>query len=159
MTQLEVARALGAQEAGLAVAITTRRDGTPRASVVNAGVVPAEIVAGPAVGFVSKGDARKLGDLRARPAATVVFRSGWDWIALEGEAHLIGPDDNAAGLDHAEILGVVRAVYAAAVGGTPEDWSGLDDAFVRERHTAVLIRVARIYPSDDATAEPAPDRT
>ena len=32
------------------------------------------------VGFVSRGTVRKLLDLRDRPRATVVFRSGWDWV-------------------------------------------------------------------------------
>ena len=126
---------------------------------MNAGVVPAEIVPEPAVGFVSRGDARKLADLRARPLATVVFRSSWDWIAVEGEVQLIGPDDDGAELDRAHILHVVRSVYAAAAGGSAADWSGLDEAFVTERHTAVLIRASRVYPSPRSTGELATGRT
>ena len=147
MVDLSLARELGRRESGLAVCITIRDDGAPRASVVNAGVVASELTGQPAVGFVSKGDARKLRDLRTRPSASVVFRSGWDWIAVEGTATIIGPDDNAEGLDDEAVLHVVRRVYAAAVGGLPEEWAHLDPSFVEERHTAVLLRPSRTYPT------------
>jgi hypothetical protein len=136
---------MGTREGGLAVAVTMRADGRPRASVVNAGVLDHPVTGEAAVGFVSRGSVRKLDDLRARPAITVVFRSGWDWVAVEGDATLLGPDDNPTGLEPAAILEIVRACYAAAVGGTPEQWTGLDQSFVAERHTAVLIHPRRVY--------------
>ena len=142
MTSLDRAKDLGARESGLAVAITTRADGSPRASVVNAGVLDDATVA-----FVSRGTARKLVDLRARPAVTVVFRSGWDWVAVEGSATLVGPDDNADALAPDAILELVRRSYAAAVGGAPDDWAHLDASMEDERHTVVLVRVRRTYPS------------
>ena len=141
MTSLDRVRELGASESGLAVAITTRADGSPRASVVNAGVLDVATVA-----FVSRGTARKLVDLRARQTATVVFRSGWDWAAVEGATTLLGPDDNPDAVAPAAILELVRRVYAAAVGGTPDDWSQLDASMEEERHTAVLVHVERVYP-------------
>ena len=147
MVDLSLAKELGRRESGLAVAITTRGDGAPRASVVNAGVVPTALTGEPAVGFVSKGDALKVRDLRTRPAASVVFRSGWEWTAVEGRATIIGPDDNAEGLDDEDVLQVVRQVYAAAVGGLPEEWAHLDPSFIEERHAAILLRPSRTYPT------------
>ena len=141
MTSLDRAKELGARESGLAVAITSRPDGSPRASVVNAGVLDDDVA------FVSRGTARKLDDLRARPTATVVFRSGWDWVAVEGSTTLVGPDDNPGGLAGPAILELVRRAYAAAVGGHPDDWAQLDDSMDEERHTVVLVRPSRIYPS------------
>lgn len=146
MEGLDLAKDLGARESGLAVAITLRPDGSPRASVVNAGVLAHPLTGDPVVGFVSLGSVRKLVDLRGRPRATVIFRSGWDWVAVEGDASLAGPDDHLDGLDSAAVRILVRNVYAAAVGGTPEEWSQLDEKMASERHTAVLIKPARIYP-------------
>jgi len=145
---LDRARELGARESGLAVAITSRSDGSPHASVVNAGVLAHPVTGEPVVGFVARGGARKLPNLRARRRATVVFRSGWEWVAVEGDAELAGPDDPLEGVD--DISKVLRTVYAAAVGGTQEDWRELDGPMATERHTAVLIRPVRVYsnPAD-----------
>jgi hypothetical protein len=145
--ELDRAKDLGAREAGLAIAITSRADGTPRASVVNAGVVLHPMSGESVIGFVSRGTARKLSDLRDRPRATVVFRSGWEWVAVEGDATVIGPDDHLNGLDDPGVLLLVRTIYAAAVGGTAEEWSQLDATMETERHTAVLISPIRVYPS------------
>jgi hypothetical protein len=98
-TMLERARDLGARESGLAVAVTTRADGSPQASVVNAGVLKHPVTADLVVGFVARGGARKLASMRARPRVTVVFRSGWDWVAVEGNAELAGPDDQLEGAE------------------------------------------------------------
>jgi hypothetical protein len=84
-------------------------------------------------------------NMRARPHATVVFRSGWDWVALEGVAELAGPDDVLAGLESTDLGRLLRVVYAAAVGGSEEDWRALDDEMAAERHTAVLVRPLRAY--------------
>jgi len=40
---------------------------------------------------------------------------------------------------------LLREIYAAAAGGTADDWAELDEVMAAERHTAVLIRPARIY--------------
>src|SRR5262245_16797963 len=70
---LDHARKLGSREAGLAVVVTHRSDGTAQASVVNAGVLDHPVTGTPAIGFVVQGGARKkLANLRARPMTTVV---------------------------------------------------------------------------------------
>jgi hypothetical protein len=142
---LDRARELGAREDGLAVVFTGRADGSAHASVVNGGVLGHPITGQSVVGFVARGGTRKLVNLRARARVTVVFRSGWEWVAVEGDADLAGPDDPLEGLDPAEQARLLRSVYAAAVGGTHEDWAALDGIIAAERHTAVLIRPARIY--------------
>jgi hypothetical protein len=151
MQSLERAATLAAQESGLAIAVTSRRDGTPRASVVNAGVVDHPITAEPVVGFVSRGVAGKLIDLRRRPHATVVFRSGWEWVAVEGATELAGPDDQLEGFT-GDALSLIRTIYAAAVGGTPDEWSRLNETFAAERHTAVLLHADRVYPTVESEA-------
>jgi hypothetical protein len=129
----------------LAVASTTRADGSASASVVNAGVLDHPVTGEPAVAFVARGAVRKLADLRARPRATVVFRVGWEWVAVEGNADLAGPDDPLTGLEPADVPRLLRDVYASAVGGTRDEWAELDGVMAVERHAAVLVRPIRIY--------------
>ena len=138
------AQELGRQEQGLAVVATTRADGSVQASVVNAGVLPHPVTGEEVVGFVARGHARKLVHLRARPRATVIFRSGWDWVAVEGQVTIAGPDDAAEGLDGDGVALLRRQVYAAAVGGTADDWAELDEKMDAERHAAVLVRPERL---------------
>jgi hypothetical protein len=76
---------------------------------------------------------------------TVVFRSGWDWVAVEGDAELAGSGDLLAGFDPSEVPRLLRVVYAAAVGGSEGDWAELGAVMAAERHTAVLVRPSRIY--------------
>lgn len=144
-------RQLSSREGGLAVVVTQREDGRPRASVVNATVVGHPLTAEPVIAFVSKGSARKLDDLRCQPAATVVFRCGWEWLAVEGFAQLAGPDDRVDGLGDEALLSLLRTVYATSVGGSPDEWAELDDAMMEERHTAVLVQPLRIYPEIGGT--------
>jgi len=40
-------------------------------------------------------------------------------------------------------------VYAAAAGGSPDDWAALDESMAVERHTAVLVRVVTVYPTGE----------
>lgn len=143
---LERVRALGAAEDGLAVVVTLRPDASPHASVVNAGVVPHPLTAEPVIGFVVRGARLKLRHLRERPQATVVFRSGWEWIAVDGQAEIVGPDDELAGFDPTSLPDLLARVYAAAAGGTPEDWAGMHEIMTAERHSAVLVRPERVYP-------------
>ena len=145
MGRLDHARELGVRESGLAVVVTSRADGSAPASVVNAGVLDHPVTGEPVVGFVARGGARKLGHLRMRPRVTVVFRSGWDWVAVEGDTDLVGPDDHLRGLAADDVPRLLREVYAAAVGGTQEEWTDLDATMAAERHTAVLVRPLRIY--------------
>jgi PPOX class probable F420-dependent enzyme len=144
---LDRARALGARESGLAVVTTIAADGLPHSSVVNAGVVDRPGGGGPVVAFVARGGVRKLDHLRAHPHATVVFRSGWDWVAIAGEAELVGPQDPSPGIAPEQLLDLLCTVYAAAVGGTPSEWTELAETMVAEGHTAVLVRPDRAYPA------------
>jgi hypothetical protein len=143
---LDRARELASREAGLAVVVTHRSDGTAQASVVNAGVLDHPVTGEPAIGFVVQGGARKkLANLRARPVTTVVFRSGWDWVSIEGDVDLIGPDDRPNSLAPEAVPGVFHEIYAAAIGGTPDDWTARDAVIEQEGHTAVLVRPTRLY--------------
>lgn len=98
-TKLDAVRALAAGETGLATVAIARTDGTVQASVVNAGLLDDPVSGRPSVAFVAVGGARKLGLLRERGNATVVFRRGWNWAAIQGPARLIGPDDPDPGFD------------------------------------------------------------
>ena len=91
--------------------VVTRADGTPVVSVVNAGVLEHPVTGDPVVGFVARGDARKLPNLRARPRVTVVFRSGWDWVAVEGDAELAGANDPLEG--HTAVLVRPLRIYSS----------------------------------------------
>jgi hypothetical protein len=142
---LDRVRELGAREAGLAVVVTGRRDGSAQASVVNAGLVDHPVTGEPVAAFVVRGRARKLVNLRVRPRVTIVFRSGWEWIAVEGDAELAGPDDALENLDAESVARLLREIYAAAAGGDPDDWRTLDDVIEQERHTAVLVTIRRMY--------------
>jgi hypothetical protein len=143
--RLERARRLGAQESGLAVVVTYRPDGSVQASVVNAGVLDHPVTGELVVGFVARGGARKLANLRLRPRLTVVFRSGWEWVAVEGAADLAGPNDHYEGLERNDLPRLLRTVYAAAVGGTQDDWVELDGVMAGEGHTAVLVHPLHTY--------------
>jgi hypothetical protein len=148
-SMLERARELGARESGLAVVVTTRANGSAQASVVNAGVLDHPVTGELVVGFVARGGAKKLTNLRARPRTTLVFRSGWEWVAVEGAADLAGPDDVLEAWDTPDVARLLRQVYAAAVGGTEDDWTELDEVMAAEHHTAVLVRPVRAYSSPD----------
>ena len=93
MTDLADFAGLVGRDHGLAVVSVLRPDATVLSSVVNAGVLGHPVTGEQAVAFVSRGDARRLGYLRATPRVTVVLRSGWQWAAAEGPVQLCGPDD------------------------------------------------------------------
>jgi PPOX class probable F420-dependent enzyme len=144
MPRLDQVRELAARESGLAVVFTIRDDGSAHASVVNAGVLCHPTTGEEVIGFAVRGPRKKLANIRARRRVSVVFRSGWDWVAVEGEAEIVGPDD-AGELDPIALRQLLREIYAAAVGGTADDWVGMDQQMTDERHSAVLVRVDRIY--------------
>jgi PPOX class probable F420-dependent enzyme len=143
--ELTRVREVGSRESGLAVVIAHRADGSPYASVVNAGVLLHPVSDNEIVGFVARGGSRKLPNLPRDPRVTVVFRSGWDWVAVEGTAELVGPDDPITGVESADIPRLLRAVYAAAVGGDLDDWRTLDQEMADEGHTAGLVTPHRRY--------------
>jgi PPOX class probable F420-dependent enzyme len=139
---LELVNRLGGAEHGLAVVVTLRRDGEPSVSVVNAGVLPHPLTGEPVVGFVAQGGTAKLANLRRRPRATLVFRAGWEWVAVSGGVDLAGPDDELPGLAGDALPGLLRDIFHAA-GGTHEDLDEYDRVMAAERRAAVLVRPER----------------
>ncbi|WP_308190319.1 pyridoxamine 5'-phosphate oxidase family protein [Pseudonocardia sp. TRM90224] len=134
---LELVRRYGEPERWLAVLVTQRADGRPATSVVNAGVLPHPVSAEPTVAFVARGATAKLTNLRADPSATLVFRAGWEWVAVRGAAELAGPDDELPGLP--DLRALLRDIYHAA-GGHHSDLDEYDRAMAADRRTAVLLR-------------------
>ena len=147
MTSLPDLDAFGRIAAGghhLGVLSTLRRDGTIQSSLVSVGVLDHPADGRPVVGLVARGGTRKLAHLRARPTATVVAQSGFEWVAAEGDAELAGPDDRLPGVDGERLRSLLREVFVAA-GGTHEDWATYDRIMAEERRTAVLITPRRVY--------------
>lgn len=140
---LELVRRLAGADNGLAVVATSRDDGTVQASVVNAGVMAHPTTGAPTVAFVAGGGTAKLALLRRRPHATVVFRSGWEWVAVEGGVTLIGPDDPSTDMRADELPQLLRDVFTAA-GGTHDDWDTYDRVMAEQRRAAVLVAPERI---------------
>jgi len=145
VADLDRVRDFVGRDHGLVVVFTSRADGTGQASVVNAGVLPHPTTGDPVVGLVAAGGSRKLVNLRQRPHVTVVFRAGWEWVAVEGPALLCGPDDPLAGVDADGLRVLLRDVFTSA-GGTHDDFDEYDRVMAAERRTAVLIPPERIYP-------------
>jgi len=131
---------------GLCVVSTLRPDGSIQSSVVNAGVLPHPVTGAQVVGLVSRGDARRLSYLRARPRATVLVRAGWQWASAEGPVELAGPDDPMPGVDAERLRLLLREIFTAA-GGTHEDWAAYDQAMATERRVAVLVTPERTQPA------------
>ena len=143
--QIQQVREIVRRESGLAVVTTLRADGSMQASVVNAGVVDHPVSGDHVVGFAVRGPRRKLQNLRNDGRATIVFRAAWDWVAVEGQAQITGPHDTIPGLDPRAVLRLLRTIYAAAVGGSADDWAHLDQQMIEEAHSAVLVRPMRVY--------------
>ena len=144
MSSFDRVKELVTRENGLAVVFTSRADGTGQASIVNAGVLDHPVSGDPVVGFVVRGDTLKHRNLRSRPRTTVVFRVGWEWVAVEGDVDLAGPDNQLDGFDQAKVPQLLRDVFAAA-GGTHDDWDEYDRVMAKERRLAVLVRPERVY--------------
>lgn len=130
---------------GLCVITTLRRDGSAHSSVVNAGVLDHPWDGGRRVGLVAIGGSRKLDHLRADPRTTIVCRAGWRWVAVEGDAEIIGPDDPRPGVDGEALRLLLRDIFTAA-GGTHDDWDTYDRVMAEERRAAVLVAPRRVYP-------------
>jgi PPOX class probable F420-dependent enzyme len=140
-SDLEKLRRIAAADHHLAVVATTRADGSVQSSVVNAGVLAHPVGGEPVVAFVAAGAVKKA-NLRARPPVTLTFRAGWDWVAVEGRAELLGPDDGD--LEPARLRQLLRDIFTAA-GGQHEDWEAYDATMAAERRTAVLVVPRRVY--------------
>jgi PPOX class probable F420-dependent enzyme len=144
MASIDDVRDLARRDHGLAVVVTQRADGSPQTSIANAGVLAHPVTGEAVVGVVVAGDTRKHANLRRRPRATVVFRAGWEWVAVEGPVDLAGPDDPLDDLDAGRVPQVLRDVFSAA-GGTHDDWEEYDRVMAAERRLAVLLRPERVY--------------
>lgn len=140
---LELVRRIVAADHGLAVVATTRKDGSVHTSVVNAGVLDDPITGAPVVGFVVRESAVKVRLLRRTHRASIVFRAGWEWAAVEGPVRLVGPDDLPDGFSAERLARLLRDVFTAA-GGTHDDWAEFDRVMAAERRGAVLVELERI---------------
>lgn len=141
MTDLADVERLAAEDHHLGVLTIARPDGSVQASVVSAGIIPDPVDGSPGVGLVAGGGTEKLRLLRDSRQATIVFKSGFQWMSVSGPVRLVGPDDRLD-LD----LGVpetIRSVFRAA-GGDHEDWDEFDRVMTTERRCAVFIRADRI---------------
>jgi len=128
---------------GLVVVSTVRPNATIQSSVVNAGVIAHPVTGARVVALVSRGDARRLRNLRERPYASVVIRAGWAWAGIEGPVQLAGPDDLMPGVDAERLRLLLREIFTAA-GGTHDDFTEYDRVMIEERRTAVLVAPARV---------------
>ena len=135
---------IAAKAGHLAVVTTSRGDGSIQASVVSAGLLAHPLTGRQVLGLVAVGGSVKLRNLRRIPRATAVFRSDWEWVALEGHITLVGPDDIPEGFDPRRLPQLLRDVFIAA-GGTHDDWPTYDRVMAEERRTAVFIEPARVY--------------
>jgi PPOX class probable F420-dependent enzyme len=135
---------ISADDHGLIVLATAHSDGSAQASVVNAGVTDNPLTGEAAVALVAAGGTRKLANLRDRPRATAVAKSGWQWVAVEGTTTIVGPDDLPSGFDPNDLPALLRAVFVAA-GGTHENWEEYDRVMAEERRAAVFIAPRRVY--------------
>ena len=136
---LEPVRTLVAGEHGLATVAVVRADGTPHVSLVNAGVLDHPRTGGPVAAYVTYGRV-KLRNLRARPATSLTWRVGWRWVAVDGEAEIVGPDET----DPESLRLLLRDVFTAC-GGTHDDWDTYDRVMREEGRVAVLVAPRRVY--------------
>lgn len=144
MTTLDEAVALAHADRGLAVVSTLRADNTIQASLINAGILAHPATGEPVLGFVTYGRV-KLANLRARPAVTLTFRSGWQWATVEGRAELAGPDDAPEWLGGPEQLRLLLREVFTACGGTHDNWDEYDQTMVEQGRVAVLVAPTRVY--------------
>jgi PPOX class probable F420-dependent enzyme len=146
MTDVTDFAALVRGDHGLCVVSTLRATGTIQSSVVNAGVLSHPLTGALVIAFTTRDGAAKLTNLRARPRATIVVRSGWQWAAAEGLAEIAGPADALPGFDPAGLPTLLRDVFIAA-GGTHDDWPTYDRVMAEERRAAVLVTPQLVYSS------------
>jgi hypothetical protein len=102
------------------------------------------------VAFVARGGTAKLANLRSCPYATLVFRAGWEWVAVHGPAELAGPDDPQPGLGSDQLPRLLRHIYHAA-GGSHPDLAEYDRVMVTERRTAVMVNPRRFTTNPSGT--------
>jgi PPOX class probable F420-dependent enzyme len=144
MADLDDFTRISSADHGLIVLATARADGSAQASVVNAGVIDNPLTGVASVALVAAGGTRKLANLRQRPRATAVARSGWQWAAVEGATTIVGPDDLPSGFADGDLPALLRAIFVAA-GGAHDDWDEYDRVMAAERRAAVFIAPERVY--------------
>lgn len=147
---LRLVRQLGSAERWLAVLVTQTADARPAVSVVNAGVLVHPVTGAAVVALVARGGTAKVAHLRHTPSATLVFRHGWEWIAVTGPTELAGPDDPLTGLPSDAVPGLLRDIYTAA-GGVHDDLATYDTVMAAERRTAVLVTPHRFTTNPPGT--------
>lgn len=154
--RLTLVRSIASADHWLGVLVTVEPGGGPQVSVVNAGVLPHPVSGAPCVALVARGRTAKLRNLRRKAHATIVFRAGWEWVAVEGPCDLAGPDDPLPGLPAERIPQLLRDIFHAA-GGHHSDLAEYDRVMAAERRTAVLITPTRILgnPRGREHREPA----
>ena len=135
-------RDIAAGQDWLAILVTTGGSGDPAVSLVNAGLLPHPVTGLPVLGLVSRGNTKKLRNLRLTARATLVFRAGWDWIAVKGPVEIAGPDDELPGLPAERLPALLREVYASA-GGQHPDLHEYDREMVADRRAAVFVTPER----------------
>ncbi|MET0726976.1 MAG: pyridoxamine 5'-phosphate oxidase family protein [Acidimicrobiales bacterium] len=145
MASLDDIRRVAALDHGLASLSTVRADGHVQSIVVNAGIIDHPLSAEPVAAFVGRPGTRKLTHLRRRPYATLLWRAGWAWVAAEGSAELIGPDDPLEGFDENDLPALLRLIHSSAGSGHEDDWVEFDRTVAAERRVAVLLTPERIY--------------
>ncbi|SES33324.1 PPOX class probable F420-dependent enzyme [Actinokineospora terrae] len=134
--------ALASTQDWLAVLVTQRADGEPATSVVNVGLVEHPVTGERVLALVSRGGTTKLRNLRRTPRATLVFRAGWDWIAVAGGVEIAGPDDAHEGVSAERLPSLLREIYTAA-GGQHDDFEVYDREMAADRRAAVFVRPER----------------
>ena len=139
---LDLVHRLAAADRGLAVLATTRADGSVHASLVNAGLLPSPVDGRPCLGVVVRRDARKIPLLRRAGRASLTFRSGWEWVSVEGPVQLVEPHRSDV-VNAGDLPALLRAIFQAA-GGTHDDWEEFDRVMAQERRVAVLVQPQRI---------------
>jgi PPOX class probable F420-dependent enzyme len=144
MPELSDIAEVGRENAFLAVVSTVRADGTVQSSLVNAGVIDDPTGGGGQVAAFATYGRAKLANLRARPALNLTFTAGWRWMAVEGDARIVGPDDPAPGVDADRLRLLLREVFVAA-GGQHDDWDTYDRVMAEERRAVVLVSPSRVY--------------
>lgn len=136
--------------------VTTRPgEDDPYVAVVNAAIVDHPVSSQAVVAFVARTGA-KLHNLRLRPRATLVFRHGWEWVAVRGPVELSGPDDPLPGIRPAAQQALLRTIYHAG-GGQHGDLAAYDTAMLQERRCAVLLEPKRIWTNPPGSQHKEPD--
>lgn len=145
MATIDDVRGVVALDHGLATLSTLRPDGFVQCTVVNAGVIDHPVTKEPVAAFVGRPGTAKLRHLRERPQASLLWRAGWAWVAVEGTVELVGPDDPHPEVPRYELPRLLRRIHAAAGAGHDDDWVEFDRTVAAERRVAVLVTPRRIY--------------